>query len=604
MKNDKKKNKSSKTNKKDIEKSKNIEEKIEKKNLSSKDSSSKDESSKDEINNKKLDEELEKERNRELEEKAEKEFLEKIEKELEEEKEENDFFAELEKEEEKYYSEKNKESKILNKLNKELESQRYMSDEDSENDKYPEDQEDPEDPEDPEDDEDREEDNKEPVDDMFFIILNNPFSNNMFDLNYENTEDTENKENIENNENKSENEKINRKNKRKNKEENNQEDENENKKNKLNQENNRLGFFFDQIINDIQNKSNVNKKDKLKKKNSEYDFNHYFKESKILLPINREIKNLNDLIELGETYDPKEKNRYVINLKALNKCVAPLKELNSMIGMKNIKEMIVDLIFFRLQNLEENKEELWHLVIQGTPGSGKTEVAKIIGKLYYGLGITKEDKFIQARRSDLIGKYLGHTAKNTQEFFDKAKGGILFIDEAYSLGNPDNKDSFSKECIDTINQNLTENKDTVVFIAGYKEQLEESFFSYNPGLNRRFKIRMTVDKYNAPELRSIFLKKIEDNKWFILNENCEEQIPVSFFEKNLSYFKYNGGDMENLWHFCKIVHARRIFGKSNDIVKKITKEDLENAFKFYSENEEFKSRDNSIGQYLFNTMYT
>ena len=587
MKNDKKKNKSSKTNKKDVEKSKNIEEKIEKKDSSSKDPSSKDE-------------ELEKERNRELEEQAEKEFIKK----LEEEKAENDFFAELEREEEKYYAEKNKEQNIWNKLNKGLDSQRYMSDEDSEDsedsedreseDGEPEDRE-SEDGEKPEDGED----NKEPIDDMFFIILNNPFSNNMFDMNFENNE---NKENIEN---KSENEKINRKNKRKTiDEENNKEVENEKKKNKFNQENNKLGSFFDQIINDIQNKSNIAKNNKLKKKNSEHDFNHYFKESKILLPINREIKNLNDLIELGETYDPKEKNRYVINLKALNKCVAPLKELNSMIGMKNIKEMIIDLIFFRLQNLEENKEELWHLVIQGTPGSGKTEVAKIIGKLYYGLGITKEDKFIQARRSDLIGKYLGHTAKNTQEIFDKAKGGVLFIDEAYSLGNPDNKDSFSKECIDTINQNLTENKDTVVFIAGYKEQLEESFFSYNPGLNRRFKIRMTVDKYNAPELRSIFLKKIEDNKWFIFNENNDEQIPLSFFEKNLCYFKYNGGDMENLWHFCKIVHARRIFGKSNDIVKKITKEDLENAFKFYSENEEFKSRDNTIGQYLFNTMYT
>jgi len=366
-----------------------------------------------------------------------------------------------------------------------------------------------------------------------------------------------------------------------------------------------ISNIFDHIINNVKNLNKANKK-KSKKNSDEYDFNHYFKESKILLPINKEIKTLKDLIDLGETYDPKEKNRYVINLKALSNCVNSLKELNSMIGMKNIKEMIIDLIFFRLQNLEENKQELWHLVIQGTPGCGKTEVAKIIGKIYHGLGISKEDKFIQARRSDLIGKYLGHTAKNTQEIFDKAKGGILFIDEAYSLGNPENRDSFSKECIDTINQNLTENKDTIVFIAGYKEQLEESFFSYNPGLNRRFKIRMNVDKYSAPELRSIFLKKIKDDNWLIFDDKVDENIPVLFFEKNLSYFKYNGGDMENLWHFCKIVHARRIFGKSNDIVKKITKEDLENSFKFYSENEEFKKRNDQMNmdKYLLNTMYS
>ena len=274
-----------------------------------------------------------------------------------------------------------------------------------------------------------------------------------------------------------------------------------------------------------------------------------------------------------------------------------------MIGMKNIKEMIIDLIFFRLQNIDDSNEELWHLVIQGTPGSGKTEVAKIIGKLYYSLGIVTKDKFNFVRRSDLIGKYLGHTAKLTQEVFDNAKGGILFIDEAYSLGNPEGRDSFSKECIDTINQNLTENKDTVVFIAGYKDQLNESFFSYNPGLNRRFKMRMTVDKYNASDLREIFIKKIDENKWSVLDNDYIKEIPLSFFEKNLKMFKYNGGDMENLWHFTKIVHSRRIFGKSQSLLKKITFKDIENAFNLYSDNDEFKNRQESISKYIIDTMY-
>jgi SpoVK/Ycf46/Vps4 family AAA+-type ATPase len=359
---------------------------------------------------------------------------------------------------------------------------------------------------------------------------------------------------------------------------------------------------IENIFKDIISKINIKKVKKKDPKVSD-DFYSYFKESKLLLPIDKEIKNLDDLIKLGETFNPDEKSRYVINLRALHKCVEPLKELNNMIGMKNVKEMIIDLIFFRLQNLEDNKQELWHMVIQGTPGSGKTEVAKILGKLYYSLGITKEDKFIQARRSDLIGKYLGHTAKNTQEIFDKAKGGVLFIDEAYSLGNPDNKDSFSKECIDTINQNLTENKDTILFIAGYKEQLEESFFSYNPGLNRRFKIRLSVDKYNGEELRKIFLKKISDNNWSVFNDDFINEIPLQFFEKNIGYFKYNGGDMENLWHFTKIVHARRIFGKSNDIVKKVTKEDLDNAFKIYSLNDEFKNRNESLQKYIHDSIY-
>jgi SpoVK/Ycf46/Vps4 family AAA+-type ATPase len=283
-----------------------------------------------------------------------------------------------------------------------------------------------------------------------------------------------------------------------------------------------------------------------------------------------------------------------------------LEELELMIGMKNIKQMIVDLIFFRLQNIDDTNDDLWHLVIQGSPGSGKTEVAKILAKLYYALGIVKKDKITMVKRSDLIGKYLGHTAKMTQEVFDNSKGGVLFIDEAYSLGNPEGRDSFSKECIDTINQNLTENRETVVFIAGYKDQLNESFFSYNPGLNRRFKMRMSVDKYNAEELREIFLKKIKEANWYILNDNGEKEIPLSFFQKNHHMFKYNGGDMENLWHLSKIVHARRIFGKSNDLLKRITFEDIQNAFKMYCENDEVKNRnedEETMKKYIMNTMY-
>ena len=365
-----------------------------------------------------------------------------------------------------------------------------------------------------------------------------------------------------------------------------------NKRDSNKRDNDELSYFFRDL-----------KKLKRQKTVSTDDFNKYFKEAEILKPVNKDIKNLKDLIELGKTYDPYDENRYVINMKALNKCVEPLEKLDQMIGMNSIKEMIVDLIFFRLQNIQDNKDELWHLVIQGNPGCGKTEVAKIIGKIYYSLGIVKRDSFRQVRRSDLIGKYLGHTAKLTQEVFDDEKGGIIFIDEAYSLGNPEGRDSFSKECIDTINQNLTENKGTVVFIAGYKEQLNESFFSYNPGLNRRFKIRFTVDKYSPSELRLIFLKKVQENDWQIFENNPDKEIPLKFFEKNMSMFKYNGGDMENLWHLCKISHARRIFGKTNDIVKKITNDDLNNAFKTYSLNEEFKNRNEEMSKYLANTMY-
>ncbi len=339
----------------------------------------------------------------------------------------------------------------------------------------------------------------------------------------------------------------------------------------------------------------------------EDDFQKYFEEAEdgVLHPIDKEIKTLQDLIALGETYDALDKKRYVINMRALHKCLQPLKDLEAMIGMKLVKDMILDLIFFRLQNIKDNdKDELWHTVIQGSPGTGKTEISKMLGKVFYGLGICKKDKFTAVKRSDMIGKYLGHTAKMTQEVFDNAKGGVLFIDEAYSLGNPEGRDTFSKECIDTINQNLTENKDTIVFIAGYKEQLEESFFSYNPGLNRRFKFRINVDKYDAGDLRLIYLKKIKDDGWEIWQDDKEKQVPLEFFTKNRDMFKYNGGDMENLWHLTKIAHARRIFGKSNDYKKKITKEDIQKAFDIYLNNDEVKNRKDDMKKYMIETMYS
>ena len=134
--------------------------------------------------------------------------------------------------------------------------------------------------------------------------------------------------------------------------------------------------------------------------------------------------------------------------------------------MKDIKQNIINLFFFYLQNLykDGSNNQMLHTIIEGKPGSGKTEVAKILAKIYFNLGIIKTSKFVIARRSDLIGKYLGHTAANTQEIFDKAENGVIFIDEAYSLGNKQGTDSFSKECIDTINQNLTEKKGKVIVI--------------------------------------------------------------------------------------------------------------------------------------------
>ena len=171
--------------------------------------------------------------------------------------------------------------------------------------------------------------------------------------------------------------------------------------------------------------------------------------------INKDIKDINDLIELGKMYDPKEKVRYNIDLYKLSKLVEPLEKLNSMIGLSNIKENIVGQIIYNMQNLDDN-DDMMHTVIQGSPGVGKTMLGKILGDIYFNMGVIKGNKkrsrfgeekynFKIVKRSDLIGKYLGHTAVKTQKVIDSCQGGVLFIDEAYSLGNPEGRDTFSKE---------------------------------------------------------------------------------------------------------------------------------------------------------------
>ncbi|VVU95150.1 ATPase family associated with various cellular activities (AAA) [seawater metagenome] len=295
--------------------------------------------------------------------------------------------------------------------------------------------------------------------------------------------------------------------------------------------------------------------------------------------IDRKVNKLQDLIDLGKMYDPKK--RYNIDMKTLNKLVNPLEELHKMIGMTSVKENIVDHIIFYLQKLDnDGLNDMLHTVIQGPPGVGKTELGKILSKIYLGMGILKNDKFRVAKRADLIGKYLGHTAVQTQKVIDSCKGGVLFIDEAYSLGNPEGRDMFSKECLDTINQNLTENKSQFLcIIAGYKESLDSCFFSYNEGLSRRFSIRYTIEPYIGKELKEIFIKIVKQNNWEITDD-----IDSNFFEKNIASFKFYGGDMETLFFCTKVVHARRVFCMDNDKKKVITNEDIINAYEIYKKN--------------------
>ena len=308
--------------------------------------------------------------------------------------------------------------------------------------------------------------------------------------------------------------------------------------------------------------------------------------------INTDIGNLNDLVKLIEENPYDDDTEYNIDLKQLHDIKGELCELNKMIGLEQLKESVLDQLFYFMQNLHvgEHNTDYKHTVLFGPPGTGKTEIAKIIGKLYSKIGVLKSNIFKKVTRNDLIAGYLGQTAIKTKKVISECIGGVLFIDEAYSLINKDQNDSFSKECIDVLCEALSDHKnDLMVIIAGYEDELENTFFKANRGLESRFIWRFKLESYTSKELLYIFNKMVEDQGWK-LDKDC---ISEKWFEKNKDEFKHFGRDVEILCTNIKICHGRRIYGKSKD-KKLITEEDIEKGYKCFLKNRNKKEANPSL----------
>jgi SpoVK/Ycf46/Vps4 family AAA+-type ATPase len=307
--------------------------------------------------------------------------------------------------------------------------------------------------------------------------------------------------------------------------------------------------------------------------------------------IEEDINNIDDIIKLTEKYKLDPDIIYNINMGALHAIKEPLKELNNMIGMVDLKNNIVDQILYFVQDLHKNQNnfgDFMHTVIYGPPGTGKTDIAKIMGKIYSNIGILKKGTFKKVTRSDLIAGYLGQTTLKTREVIKESLGGVLFIDEAYALGNLEKRDSFAKECIDTLCEALSDNKENLmVIIAGYETELKECFFNYNQGLDSRFTWRFKTDHYSAEDLYKIFVKKVKDIGWEFHEES---NITSAFFQKNYEYFPFFGRDIENLLAKTKIAHSKRVFCKPENEKRKITLPDLEKGFQIYMKNDDIKNR--------------
>ena len=314
-----------------------------------------------------------------------------------------------------------------------------------------------------------------------------------------------------------------------------------------------------------------------------------------------EIENLDDLLNLIENYPLKFDVEYNINMEALHNIKSPLIELKNMIGMHRLKNSIVDQILYFIQEFHKKSkakdQDFMHTVIYGPPGTGKTETAKIIGKIFSKLGVLSRKYFKKVTRADLVAGYLGQTALKTRDVIKESIGGVLFIDEAYALGNPEKRDSFAKECIDTLCEGLSDHKDNLmVIIAGYEKELKECFFAYNQGLDSRFTWRFNTDDYNYEELFLIFKKKVYDIGW----KMDDTEITKIWFQNKMDKFKFYGRDIETLLAKVKIAHGRRVFCLPVEKKMIIKLKDLNNGFKVFIENNE---KEDEMTKHVLNHMY-
>ena len=314
---------------------------------------------------------------------------------------------------------------------------------------------------------------------------------------------------------------------------------------------------------------------------------------------NHKITNLKSLIDL--IYDlidkptpPKRlKKKLPIKLYKLIDIIEPLEELNNLIGLTKLKDQLLEQLLYFVQGNEDNI--MLHTVIEGPPGTGKTTVANLMANIYSGIGILKKNKCTVVKREDLIGQYLGETTIKTAEMLDSCKNGVMLIDEAYSLGSADNRDSYAKEAIDSINQYLTEYADKLIcIIAGYKDELNHCFFSQNKGLRRRFPWTFTIEAFTKEELSQIFVKKVNDTFDYELNEEIDNKFIESKIK--LEYFDGNAGDIDNILSRAKIINSRVNFGKEDNYI--LSKEVISDAFKKF-----YDTKTNNISKVPF-MMYT
>lgn len=269
----------------------------------------------------------------------------------------------------------------------------------------------------------------------------------------------------------------------------------------------------------------------------------------------------------------------------LEKLDALLEQLNSLVGLTGVKHQVKRLLnLIQVQKMREAQGMKCtsiskHMVFAGNPGTGKTTVARLLADIYKYMGVLPKGQLVEVDRSGLVRGYIGQTATRTQEVIEEAMGGVLFVDEAYTLTVNKGEGDFGQEAVDTLLKAMEDHRDEmVVIVAGYTDLMEE-FLCSNPGLKSRFSNYILFEDYTADELMEI-LKSMINGQEYVLSEAAEQRAGKIIEEriKNKPDNFANARDVRNLMEKAIGNHAMRVVSiKDADkkVLATIEPEDLE-----------------------------
>lgn len=256
---------------------------------------------------------------------------------------------------------------------------------------------------------------------------------------------------------------------------------------------------------------------------------------------------------------------------------ALLKQLNELTGMQSVKTEINNMINLlkickiRQENGLQTPPVTNHMVFLGNPGTGKTTVARILAKIYHGLGVLSKGHLVEVDRSGLVAGYMGQTSEKVTEVIEKAKGGILFIDEAYALANGQQGD-FGQEAIDILNKAMEDNReDLIVIAAGYHDEMQD-FLDANPGLRSRFNRTIEFPNYDAEELLEIMTNRAKSLDYTLTDDAV--QYVQDTFTRILACPPENFGNARSVRNYLdRVIHnqANRLIAENNFKEEDLTK---------------------------------